>query len=294
MVRFKGSFYKAYAKYVAIKFYLKLNDLLPSVLSFETTIKKIVNDKCSVARFGDGEIKLIRGEDIEFQSASRELSLRLQEVLCSNKLGIIICIPDVFDSLSQYKYKAKYIWIKHLARYYEFWAMSLHSDTIYFNAFISRPYIVYKNGTLAEQRFDYIKSIWHGRDVVIIEGSKSRLGLGNDLFNNAKSISRILCPAINAYSRYNDILKESKKIGKEKLILIALGPTATILAYDLHREGCQAIDIGHIDIEYEWYKMKAKWAVNVPDKHTNEALDNNAPEQVSDLKYNSQIIATIL
>ena len=46
-----------------------------------------------------------------------------------------------------------------------------------------------------------------------------------------------------------------KKIGKEenRLICITLGPAATVLAYDLGKAGIQAIDIGQLDNEYEWY-----------------------------------------
>lgn len=53
--------------------------------------------------------------------------------------------------------------------------------------------------------------------------------------------------------------------------------TATVLAYDLSLYGYQAVDIGHIDIEYEWLRMGAKTKVPVPGKFTNEAhghLDN--------------------
>ena len=38
-------------------------------------------------------------------------------------------------------------------------------------------------------------------------------------------------------------------------VLIALGQTATVLAYDLSEAGLQAIDPGHVDVEYEWYRM---------------------------------------
>lgn len=32
-----------------------------------------------------------------------------------------------------------------------------------------------------------MKAIWKDRDVVFIEGEKSRLGVGNDLFDNVKA-----------------------------------------------------------------------------------------------------------
>ena len=40
---------------------------------------------------------------------------------------------------------------------------------------------------------------------------------------------------------------------KDKLFILALGPMATVLAYDLARLGYRALDLGHIDIEYEWF-----------------------------------------
>jgi len=42
--------------------------------------------------------------------------------------------------------------------------------------------------------FKKLKKIWDGKDIIIIESEKSRLGVGNDLFDNTKSIKRILCP----------------------------------------------------------------------------------------------------
>ncbi len=41
-----------------------------------------------------------------------------------------------------------------------------------------------------------------------------------------------------------------------------LGPTAKLLSYDLTKRGYQAIDLGHIDSEYEWFQMKAESKVN--------------------------------
>ena len=40
------------------------------------------------------------------------------------------------------------------------------------------------------------------------------------------------------------------------IILISLGPTATILSFDLCKLGYQAIDIGHIDYGYESFLEK--------------------------------------
>ena len=74
-----------------------------------------------------------------------------------------------------------------------------------------------------------------------------------------KSIQRIICPVINAFNLYSKIVNTvKKKVSKNKLILIALGPTATLLSFDLYKLGYQSIDVGHVDIEYEWFLRNAK------------------------------------
>ena len=76
------------------------------------------------------------------------------------------------------------------------------------------------------------------------------------------------------------------------LFLIALGPTATVLAYDLFKAGYQAIDIGHVDIEYEWWRMGARCKVKLERKYVNEAPNGNLVADAGE-EYNKQIIAKI-
>ena len=74
-----------------------------------------------------------------------------------------------------------------------------------------------------------------------------------------------------------------------------MGPTATVLSYDLSLVGIQAIDIGHIDIEYMWFLNGAKTKTPVQGKFVNEARSNIDEVIDSDLnkKYQSEIIFTI-
>ena len=120
------------------------------------------------------------------------------------------------------------------------------------------------------------------------------MGVGNDLFENARSIRRIIGPKTNAYDRYRDILYSAQQIEKEALFLIALGPTATVLAYDLFLMGYQALDIGHIDIEYEWFLRDAQYPMRICAKYVNEATGGENTEMVSDPVYVNQIIARVV
>ena len=124
---------------------------------------------------------------------------------------------------------------------------------------------------------------------------QSRLGIGNDLFENTKSINRILGPKRDAFNVYDKLLEYvEKNISKDKLILLALGPTATVLAYDLYKLGYHAVDIGHIDIEYEWFLANAKDKIAIKNKYVGEAKDGMEVGDLDLEDYKRQIIAKII
>ncbi|MCT2922996.1 DUF1792 domain-containing protein [Streptococcus thermophilus] len=62
---------------------------------------------------------------------------------------------------------------------------------------------------------------------------------------------------------------------KNLIVLLAIGLTATVLSYDLADNGFQVIDIGHLDVEYQWYLMQAKKKMPLENRTTvNEVSDS--------------------
>ena len=53
------------------------------------------------------------------------------------------------------------------------------------------------------------------------------------------------------------------------------------------------MDIGHLDIEYEWYQHEDMKGGIVEGKYTNEAIGGNNVVECADEKYLSQIICDI-
>ena len=102
-----------------------------------------------------------------------------------------------------------------------------------------------------------------------------------------KSIQRIICPSENAFDVYDKIYEYVvSKVDKDKLILIALGPTATVLSYDLYNVGFHTIDIGHVDIEYEWFLRKATKKIKIENKYVTEVKEGRINiSDVKDQKY---------
>ena len=268
-------------------------NIVPTVASIDETIRHITEGNRSISRFGDGEMLLTSpSKSIGFQEGSPLLAKRLREVLVSHEEGHLVAIPDVFSGLNRYRRKCRRFQRTHFFIYGKWWDQLLIPGRKYENAFLSRPYMDYTSKEHCARWFRELKTIWKGRDIVFIEGAMSRLGVGNDLFDNAGSIRRILCPPRNAFERYDRILHEALKVEKEVLFLIALGPTATVLAYDLHNAGYQAVDIGHIDVEYEWWRMKARRKVKLEKKYVNEAFGNKRVTDAGE-GYRKEIIAQI-
>lgn len=268
--------------------------IVPKVSTIEATIQEIIATRCSVSRFGDGELLLIGGQGIRFQPSDPQLAQRLAEVLMSDQPNHKVCISDAFTDLSRYNRRARRFWRAHFYLYGYLWDRYLRKDKIYGNTFITRPYIDFDNKSASEHWFALLKQIWQGRDIVFIEGEKSRLGMGNDLFDDVKSVKRILCKSKGAFDQYDEIIKETRKLDQNTLIMIALGPTATVLAYDLNQCGYQAIDVGHIDIEYEWFKMRATHKVNIKSKYVNEVHGGDHVIVEDEERYQSQILKKLL
>ncbi len=267
------------------------------IISREDTLNSIINNKKSISRFGDGEIDLIFGKSIGFQSSNKKLSKRLKKVLQSNEEGLLIGIPEAFniEMLDNFKNFSHRFWEKWLRKNKIKLIMLFDKNKTYYSQSITRFYLDYKDNTGVDKYIQKLKKIWDKKDVLIIEGEKSRLGVGNDLFNNMKSIKRIICPSVNAFKLYDKILNAALKVDKNKLILLALGPTATILAYDLYKAGYQVIDVGHVDIEYEWYLRNATNKIIIENKFVNEAKKGNKNiKDIKDKNYYNQIIEKIL
>lgn len=97
---------------------------------------------------------------------------------------------------------------------------------------------------------------------MIVEGTRTHNGVGNDLFDTAGSIERIICPPSNAYGALPAILDACLAYGRDRLFLLSVGVAAKFLSVELFQRGYRVLDIGNMDMEYEWYLRKA------PDKMT--------------------------
>ena len=259
------------------------------------TVEHILSSNCSVSRFGDGEFYIMWKEvNSPFQTVNELLAQRLKEVLNSNLPNHIVCVPYTFVSNKGYVQETTRFIEDFTVRYYNLLNASLKRGKTYYDTNFTRFYFDFKDKTPCKDKITKIRKIWDNRDLYIIEGQATRFGYGNDLLDNARSVHRIICPPKNAFDKYDEILEAAKAIPRDALIICALGMTATVLAYDLAKTGRQAIDIGHLDVEYEWFKMGTLVKCAIPGKAVNEAGYQTVQDGLSDTEYTDSIIKEIL
>ena len=287
MINVKGMFYQFLSK--RMKFNIKVED---SIKTLATILKK----NCSVIRFGDGEFDLIRGKDIAYQDYNPELSEKLKEIILKGSYGnTIICLPDVFEGLDRYTDSSNtFFYRRFFVQNRSFLKRIEKTNNLYGSTFISRPYIDLKDKSNSQNFFASLKKIWTGKKILIVEGEYTRAGEGNDLFNSAKSVKRIICPSKNSYSRLQEIESAIIKNSGDRIVLLMLGPTAKVIVNDLNMLDNQLIDLGHIDSEYEWFKMGVTNKVKLKNKHTAEFNYDQNIELPEDEKFQSEICKKII
>lgn len=263
----------------------------PVLAENESAVEQIVSDGKSLIRFGDGEFDIIAGVGHPiFQDGNAELGKKMKEIIVCDDAKMLIGIADNYGNLDKYTDEIadgirSYMTAETRKIHYSI----LKPQKTYYDAYMFKCYYPYKDKKGTQKRVNLVKRIWNNRDVVLVEGNLTRTGVGNDLFDNVKSLMRVLGPTKNAYSKYNELFSSLANISKDKLILFALGPAGKVLAYELFKQGYQVVDIGQIDMDYEWYLAGAKFKISNSKKYISQ-LPPAEVEQLDDDEYKKQVI----
>ena len=267
---------------------------LPSVLSIPDTMEELISKEASIVRFGDSEFLYICDKlSLPYQKWNKKLADKMKYILQLDDPKLIVGLPIGFESLETLTDQSANFWKTQISYVYPRLQKILKKGKIYGNASITRIYNGLKDKTVSKDLFNKFRQIWEEKDLYIIEGEKSRMGVGNDLFHNAESIKRILAPSHNSFDVYDEILEACESIPKNAIVLTSLGPCAKALTYDLYKKGYRVIDTGNLDIEYEWFKRSAQKKIKIPGKYTSEVAGGRIVEDIKDPAYLSQIIKHI-
>ena len=260
------------------------------VMSVDETLDELLYHGKSLVRFGDGDIVTICGRKVAWQDKDPELGERIARILHFDRDDLLVTVSDIFDGLSLYTPKSQRFWKNHLLMFRRIYKKYCTTERKYGNTFVSRMYYNFADKSLCAGWIDKFRKVWEGKEIVVVEGTGTHNGVGNDLLDNVKGLKRIICPSANAWFVYDQILEACMEFGTEKMFLVSLGSTAKVLADDLVRRGYRVLDIGNLDMEYEWFLHGADQKEKIP-KHA--VIGREANEKAGYWEYLEQVCCEV-
>ena len=209
--------------------------MYPSVAGEFETVRHL-HAGCSIARFGDGELKILEGNGYAREVSNGKLTAELRMLVAMPNKGCLIAIPTMDPAGPKYRN-----WLRHEARFCKYFERG--DGEKYYSAFITRPDSAADTLESVEY-FELISKLWAGRERVVVM-SEPTSKLLTCVQRMAASYVHIECPSKSAYSVIDD-LERAIVNAKPSIALLSCGPTATCLANRLAGRGIQGLDLGSI------------------------------------------------
>ena len=246
------------------KYYYELMDTTPfkpKILDVPSGIEELIASGKSFCRLGDGEVKLINGKSLDFQRYDRALAEKLLQILKDEAADCYVGIPryywyirdDIERNANPYHKRYYTFQIPPIRK---FFAEHCNKSKTYIDACLG-GYMSNKSFAFCEERFKKLKTLFQDKKLLIVAGETVFNNITYDFFDNVAHKEILHAPRINAWSQFDLIMKKILAYPKDFLIVLILGPTATVLAYELSKLGYTAYDVGHIAKDYDAFMKKA-------------------------------------
>lgn len=225
------------------------------ILDTDETLTLLENEKVSFLRYGDGEIAIMQGNSIPFQEYDPKLAKRLKKLLKTKVNGLRIGLPYYYMHPVKHLNDFTEKFAKALAAQRRFLCKNCSKDMVYVDTCITQVYQTYEKYDF-KKYYKRMQKLLENRHVTIVCGEGVFDKLEYKAYDKCKSVEFVTAPSMNAYAAYDKLLQDVLKTSKKRLVCIVLGPTAKVLACDLHRKGYQAWDMGHYFKDYDAYMRK--------------------------------------
>jgi len=230
---------------------------IPKIQSVEESIATLITNKeASLCRFGDGEIQILKGNHIPLQTASPKLSARFREILGSKQDNILIAFPRLlYASKQNIVPYARRFWRENGQAFRDELEKYIDFNHTYYAAELTLASNLFERYDV-KTYFENIAKIWQDQAITIVCGETVFQDIEYNIFDSAQSVDYVFAPSLNAFEVYESLLERCRAIPQHHVIILILGPTAKVLAYDLAEAGFRALDLGHIAKSYDWYRKQ--------------------------------------
>lgn len=208
--------------------------IYPDVQGEWATLRELTLNGKSIARFGDGEFKMMDGAGYVREPPNKKLAHELRSIMRHPHPGCLVAIPTMDPAGQKY-----HSWARHKQRFAGLLRRNPKSLT-YYSAFISRADSAewIRTREFAEE----FSKLWIGKSVAVLCEKDSGALRALDV-RKPWVLEHIECDSHEQYARIDEFEKRLAK-NKPDVVLLSCGMTATCLAHRLSRRGIQAIDFG--------------------------------------------------
>ena len=200
----------------------------PEVMSEEATLDMALGGT-SIARFGDGEIRLMTGNSIPYNKYSEGLRDELCMIARTPRPEVLVCIPNIYKSYRK-------AWVEQYEQYGYLFPLPSYGSQ-----FINRPDSAPWTDT--DHFRSQVRRLWRGRHVTLVYGSET--SLTPSMLDDVCSLKVVVGSKVDSYELIDNIEDEILET-LPGIVIMCLGPTATCLAARLARRGVWAVDLGMI------------------------------------------------
>jgi len=211
----------------------------------------------SFVRIGDGELSLISGKAIDFQTYDKKLANELIQILSSDRTDLYVGIDyqyfHGFENVTEQIRKHNYLWgveyKKILVRY-------CNPNRKYLSSSFNQLYVDYIDYDW-DRYLRNITKLFQSKDIVVFAGKGIFDGFKYNLFDLAHSCEYVWSLPKNAYNEFDILLDRARFFPKDKVLCFVLGPTSKPLVSELSKDGYVAWDLGHMPKDYDCCCRKA-------------------------------------
>lgn len=228
--------------------WIKEEFMYPPVAGEFETVNAIKTGK-SIARFGDGELKVLDGNGYTRElTANPKLTKELRNIAGRPHPDCLVGIPTMDPAGTKYAN-----WKRHKGRFLKYFRAELGIP--YYSSLMTRP----DCGPWLETReyYEHVISIWaQKKRIAVVSEPDSKLLIHLRLTHT--DVVHVECPMYSAYAVI-DRLETAVVKAKPDIALLSVGVTATCLAHRLAKRGIQAVDLGSIGgFLLRWYDGNRK------------------------------------
>lgn len=226
-----------------------------TILGEEEFVQLLQKQPKSFVRFGDGEVKLMRGLGQPFQKYDDKLVHKMYRIIQNRQDGLYIGLNKGYFQSNFHDFDGGRYNRMNGTVFRRFFLKNCYPDNTFFDAACTMAYFSYDETYDLEAHYERMKSLFEGRELLILSGKGVLEKLKYDVFERASRKKIIHGPSKHAFKVYDELLEKVKKNASQDstTVCVILGMTGKAMVKDLTDCGYLVWDIGHMAKDYDYY-----------------------------------------